>query len=103
MNCKPGDLCRIISTPETEKLGTVGHFVTVREASLMRPHIWREARIFWTFEGPFFACGCGCGRPIDLIADDVLRPLRDPGDDVKSEDVRDLPADAKQTSGEAWV
>lgn len=36
----------------------------------------------WFFDGPSVDCLCGCGKAIDRIADMLLRPIRDPGDDA---------------------
>jgi hypothetical protein len=37
------------------------------------------------YEGPLLRCQCGCGGVSIALADSVLRPIRDHGDDATDE------------------
>ena len=73
LNCKPGDLARIISHPETEQSGSVDRIIKVTSV---------DGDSFWSYQGPPLMCSCGCHRTMDAFHDDLLRPIRgQEGDD----------------------
>lgn len=99
MNCKPGDLAYVLPFAKTP--GLAGRFVIVGEQ-------------FWS-DGPFmldgilfaggrnaFICVAANGGVLPTqydgsvkrrpIADDVLKPIRDPGNDAVDETLQWLPA-----------
>lgn len=90
LNCKPGDLARVISTPETRMHGVEDWIVKVTVAS----SDFNAGRPAWCYEGatrcppkgPFKGIG------IEAFADDLLRPMRDPGDDAVDETLLRIPS-----------
>lgn len=72
MNCRPGDLARVISDPETRRAGIVDKILRVRQ--MRRLYIFGEPA--WTYEGPRLFCACPCQRELELIGDSLLRPIR---------------------------
>lgn len=80
MNCKPGDLARIIDTPGTRHAGLVDRFIRVTTT-----HVGDRDLVVWCYEGALLRCRCGCGLGIQAFADEVLRPIRDPGPDAVDE------------------
>ncbi|SDX13736.1 hypothetical protein SAMN05518669_103376 [Variovorax sp. YR634] len=78
MNCKPGDVARIIDAPGTRRVGYVDYFIRVTEPMAEMPGSWR-------YEGPLLVCRCGCGYSISSFSDEVLRPICDPGDGAVDE------------------
>lgn len=100
MNCQPGDLCRVISTQDTRDLGIVDRFVVVTDLNPQTSALVGEP--CWNYRGdlvvekgffPFFTRG-----PLASIEDSILRPIRDPGTDVVSQDVQPLPMDAERVA-----
>ena len=84
MNCKPGDLAQVcrVTAKETEwMLGCV-----VRCASLDV----RNGRPGWMLEHPLEEPDPGIWA-WHWVADDCLRPIRDPGDDAQDETLQWLP------------
>lgn len=83
MNCRPGDLARVISTPETREAGVVDWFFKVTHLSGES----ENGKPAWAFEGPWRRVPKGHlkGTLFIGIADDILRPIRDPGDDAVDE------------------
>lgn len=84
MNCKPGDLARVISTPESLEAGVVDWFFVVKE-----PRCKTDAKggVAWTYEGPIRVVPQGIfkGTQFIGIADHILRPIRDPGPEAVDE------------------
>lgn len=78
LNCKPGDLARVISEPETVLVGVADKIVRV--TSIRGFTI--NGTALWHYEGHRLVCACGCCRQIDGIGDNLLRPIRgQEGDD----------------------
>ena len=93
MNCKPGDIARIVAP--FAPMG-VGHVVeVVRRAKEFE---WLGACSF-RHAGPTFGWVCAGRVPMEdgevlhelVIADECLRPIRDPGDDAVDESKAWLP------------
>lgn len=86
LNCRPGDLARVISTPETDYVGITDRIIKVTQISEFKTPMGYVA---WDYETMPLSvpCPCGCGRNalIGPIADSALRPIRDPGDDAVDE------------------
>lgn len=78
MNCKPGELARLIDHPATRNQRAVDRIVRVTE---IKPD---PDCAMWWLETPF-ECGCGCRGTIRAIADVLLKPIRDPGEDAQDE------------------
>lgn len=74
MNCKPGDLAVIVSGRPVANIGKVVQVISFK-FELMGCHIWKV-------EGSIESVG---------VADDCLRPLRNPGDDAVDESKAWLP------------
>ncbi|WP_422096874.1 hypothetical protein [Variovorax sp.] len=87
MNCQPGDLARVIDTPGTRHVGHVDRFLRLTES-----YTGPRGVACWLYEGPMLRCMCPCGSPIESFADEVLRPIRNPGDDAVDETLLRLPA-----------
>ena len=80
MNCKPGDLARVVSHPDTRKAGIVNKIVKVKVCD----GVTKSGHAGWSLYPPnLFAFGGGAR--IDFIADFLLMPIRDPGDDAIDE------------------
>ncbi len=78
MNCKPGNLCRIVHNMETALAGIADRFVTVvklDQNALAEPS--------WLYEGP--PLHYGFGFEVQCIPDMWLRPINNPGDDEVDE------------------
>lgn len=88
MNCKPGDLARIIDHPAARQIGVVDRFVTC-----VKPVTTTLGHPAWWLEAPLTPAARGYPR-IAAVEDFLLRPIGNPGDDVKSQETRKLPADA---------
>lgn len=77
LNCKPGDLARVISDPETVVSGMADKIVKVTQLTLISG-VWPG----WLYAGPAHVCICGCGCVVNGVADTLLRPIRgQAGDD----------------------
>lgn len=84
MNCKPGDLARVISCEKTRDAGIVDLIVKVTK---LTENYWREPA--WNFDGrPLRA---STGAPVTCIPDSMLRPILDPGEDATDETLQWLP------------
>lgn len=81
LNCKPGDLARVMPNQETIEQGCVDKIIRVLQTV---PHMF-TGKPCWLYEGPLFRCQCGCGGIVTALADYVLCPIRDPGDDAVDE------------------
>lgn len=82
MNCKPADLARVIDAPDTREADIVDKIVR-----LVSTYQWR-GMVMWEYEGPKIQTPLG---PVIGIADELLRPIRDPGDDAVDESRAWLP------------
>lgn len=74
MNCKPGDLVRVISHPTTIEMNIVDKIFTVNTLEIVSD-IWGTMPV-WLYTGLPVACLYGCGGNIDFVPDDLLRPIR---------------------------
>lgn len=92
MNCKPGDLARVINSKAALDCGFSDKILKVTKLSKEPNGIF-----YWEFCGPALLCRCGCCGLVDLIADDQLRPIRDPGDDATDEMIVLLGKPEKET------
>jgi hypothetical protein len=84
LNCKPGDLCRVIDHPgmsHLERNQLVGMIVKVT-TTITHP----DGHPCWLYEGDPITVELIFGRlPITGIADMCLRPIRNPGDEEVDE------------------
>jgi hypothetical protein len=97
MNCKPGDLARIVSPYQRKE--HIDLFVTVVRAGV--DGHWMAARNGgWSLNSGDGSHGwvCDANRPDFpcFIDDKYLRPLRDPGDDAQDETLQWLPVPSKE-------
>ena len=77
LNCRPGDIARVVTRgPFQDKL--------IRVTCIIDFH---RGRVIWDYEPPHFECR---GGRQDGFFDDVLRPIRDPGDDAVDGTLRNL-------------
>lgn len=83
MNCKPGDLAVVIKTEDTEKAGTVDKVVRVQS------HFRIQGVDYWKLAQAVKGRG---SLMFEGLADHILRPIRDPGDDAVDETLQWLPA-----------
>lgn len=89
MNCKQGDIARVIANEYTIREGLADRFVTCTAPTVIPGNDLPA----WFIDRAIL-CRCGCGSRSVALADCILRPIRDPGDDAKDELLRPLPADA---------
>lgn len=90
LNCVPGDLARVISTPDTRECGTADWFVTVTRLN----GVTNEGNLpAWGYEGPLrkITQGVWKGCIVECICDHILRPIRDPGPDAVDETLLTAP------------
>jgi hypothetical protein len=92
MNCKPGDLAVVLRSDETTLLGIVDKIVEVVELTTSE-----EGGPAWGVSKPI-KCGCAqnCGEWLDCFPDEILRPIRDPGEDAVDQTLQWLPAPIKE-------
>ncbi|MGN6518702.1 MAG: hypothetical protein ACTHK2_04675 [Dokdonella sp.] len=94
MNCQPGDLARVIPPGAFEPCPLCGKralairsdLLVVCEELLVAPNgnpMWRIAEPIRT--AGIFPCGTPFTGTCFAIADDLLRPIRDPGEDAVDE------------------
>lgn len=81
MNCRPGDLAVIVRADGMTGDKLIGRIVRVTTL--------RDTGKHWNYEGPAISTVWG---PVIGLADDALRPIRDPGDDAVDETLLRLPA-----------
>lgn len=101
LNCKPGDLAVIVKAPKNSK--NLGRFVRC---------VAFEGLVPWTCDGgkvrdlPTWRIDVRLGRPITheqyrdwdwLISDELLRPIRDPGEDARDETLEWLPVPSRES------
>jgi hypothetical protein len=77
MNCKPGDLARVISCEKTREVGIVDKIIKITR---LTQNYWGVPS--WNFEGRLRGSS---GAPVTCIPDSMLRPIRDPGDDAQDQ------------------
>ena len=90
MNCKPGDLARIIPHLMTTNLGIVD--VVVRVTAINAMSSAANGEPVWDYEGNVNTV---FGR-IESLEDALLRPIRDPGEDARDETLSWLPVPTKE-------
>ena len=66
LNCKPGDLARVIDDPDSRWCGLVDKVIRVAS-----PRQW-NGMTMWTYEGERFITPLGS---VEAIADELLRPI----------------------------
>jgi hypothetical protein len=105
MNCRPGDLARIVGLPGELRLND--HFVSLAD----QPPFMVHGCPHWALEKPLdFTLGIGgtnsvtgerfyAGQPVRIteLPDYCLRPIRDPGPDAVDEMVRGVSCVVKRT------
>ncbi|MGC4396010.1 hypothetical protein [Hydrogenophaga sp. T2] len=82
MNCKPGDLAVIVRASDRFEHAWVGRVIRVTHLS----GVGLTGLPCWAYEGP--RLHHRLFGDATAIADEVLRPLRDPGDDAVDEVLR---------------
>lgn len=83
LNCRPGDLARVVTPgPFQDKIIRV-----------TRVDQYFRGRAIWGYEPPHFEFAIGVQTG---FFDDVLRPIRDPGDDARDETLSWLDIPVKQ-------
>lgn len=98
MNCKPGDLARIVcaASPNRDRIVRCIRLLQcgeemVLDGVIFAPTIHAE---FWAVEGCLLGAD-PCGKDIEIdggpVGDRWLRPIRDPGEDAKDESHAWLP------------
>jgi len=95
MNCKPGDLARLVGLPDMLR-DARDRIVTLKN----EPPVLIDGEIGWALEHPvrFTMRGTASRKGVlfldgdrvyfDVMQDKYLRPIRDPGDDAVDEMVR---------------
>lgn len=79
LNCKPGQLARVINSPGAQVAGLVDKIVRVGRVT---SSVYGDP--CWSYEGPRLRCAC-CRLPISDIADACLRPIDNPPNDAVDE------------------
>jgi hypothetical protein len=91
LNCKPGDLARYVGKVPAN----IGRFVRtvefVKEPSQKWPGVIVPS---WSVNPPLYMPD---GSRARLVADRLLRPIRDPGEDARDETLSWLPVPTKNT------
>lgn len=95
MNCKPGDLARIVRMPP--EMGFNDKIVRLKD----EPPIYIGSYAYWQVEGEMRIVSpteyrdargrlvlAGAVSTVNSLADDYLRPIRNPGDNAVDEMVR---------------
>lgn len=93
MNCKPGDLARVVRASIPQNLD---RFVVVGEFAFMHA---KFGPVWWVEPCGEMRSGCVLrtgqlligGTSVNQCPDAWLRPIRDPGDSAEDESVRWLP------------
>lgn len=82
LNCKPGQLARVISHPVTVHANIADMIVQVTKLT----PTWLGVPA-WEFVGAPLAKLCSHGDPlvVEMIPDELLRPINNPGDDAVDE------------------
>lgn len=78
MNCRPNQMAMVVRGEPRENLGRV---VKVLER-VGNPFELLLGYVLWTYEGEL---SMGDGTRAEAVADDCLRPLKDPGEDARDE------------------
>lgn len=92
MNCRPHDLARVISPGRLARCPSCGsQKVAVKPLTIVR--VTEHDGTVWVLEEPLtgdleFDCGTFLHWICRGLHDDLLRPIRDPGDDAVDEMVR---------------
>lgn len=95
MNCKPGDLARVISCPESRLAGLDDVFIKVTHLDGVSDN---GTNPVWAYEGPMLRHRSGptVGRLVEAFADCILRPIRPQSDDATDETLTWLDVPTKQ-------
>jgi len=98
MNCRPGDLA-LVRSPGLRMQCVCGHYVVCVKPGTpvvckeFVGRYWRiEETLHFDVTGP---CGARAVGSTDGVADEMLRPIRDPGDDAVDQVVQRLGAAPK--------
>lgn len=83
LNCWPGCLAIVRSTPDTQRHGVVDRILKLTEVNGVCP----DGTPSWGYEGPSieFELRPGFTLVVGGLSDSILRPIRDPGDDAVDE------------------
>lgn len=76
MNCKPGDLAVVVGSCDISGDYLLGRIFTVTRSFM------EDGEAYWEYEGATVETPFGT---LEGIADDNLKPIRDPGDDAQDE------------------
>lgn len=79
MNCESGDLARVIDHPHTRACGIVDLILRVGDECVALDGVYGR---YWSIDPINCRCRVGCTEVLDCCADNLLRPIRDPGDDA---------------------
>lgn len=102
MNCKPGDLAVVVKSSGYGVAGEISKLLVgriVRVTKLDKPvaaGLHCSADLVWSFEEPVKLEFDGKSYTAHGIADDCLRPIRDPGDDARDESLSWLPVSSRE-------
>lgn len=89
MNCKPNDIAIIVGIGGFMPFApAIGKLVRVAKLTVPSPKFGP----MWLLEAPFSVAGLTC----DAVADCVLRPIRDSGDDALDETLQWLPVPSRE-------
>lgn len=99
LNCRKGDLARIVDHKETRALGVVDAFVKIGAPG----HV-RSGRAAWQLDPPLqLKHGMMAGHPLEVIADALVRPLRDnPGEDEMLR-IAGKPGEIRHLTEQQWA
>jgi hypothetical protein len=88
LNCRPGGLAVCV-----KRCDLSGDYLLGRVFKLTTSHLYFNA-VMWEYEGEIVETPWGT---LNGVADDNLRPIRDPGDDARDETLEWLPVPTKNT------
>jgi hypothetical protein len=93
MNCKPGDLAVIVKLFQDDEPSFLGKLLRVTRLRSKGSDLGYEGQA-WEYEGPRLVHK-RMGAYL-AIADECLRPIRDPGEDARDETLNWLPVPQKE-------
>lgn len=103
MNCRPNDVAYVAREWMVMAFcpSCGDRRPMLRNGTVVR--VLRYERAVWMIEEPIrikvdFSCGGYMMGVVNGISDEILRPLRDPGNDARDETLDWLPAPAKETA-----
>jgi hypothetical protein len=88
MNCKPNDLAVVVKLCDVSGDYLLGRIFKLTE------HYTEGGTVYWEYEGPVLQTPWGT---LAALADDNLKPLRDPGDDAQDETLQWAPSPTKES------